>query len=309
MRAIVSVIVPTRNRPGPLREALLSIAAQDLEGVQAVVVNDGGRDVTPVVRALGGALPVRLVTLVRNAGLATARNIGIEAAEGRFVAFLDDDDVDLPHHLRTAVDALHHTDADLVYTNCLVSDRRVDPRREGTVEAPSAFDFPFDRDALAVLNYIPVTGVVCRSLRRVHARFDPSLPVLEDLDLWLQLTRRETFRVVHVPEATVVYHRVPSETSMTTAAATEARQFRLFAQNQRRLYRRWPVPPGSCMDRYRRHVLWMHRFAEDRLNGGHALSHFYYERVLRLVLDGLAGRIDEHSVVARLPGAVSGEAA
>lgn len=305
MRPAVTVVIPTRNRPLLLRQALASVAAQDLPGVEAMVVNDGGEDVTTVVGGFSGDLEVRLITLATNRGLSAARNAGIDAARGRFVAFLDDDDVYLPHHLRTAISSLEGSGADFAYTSCLVSDCRVEPSGPWPTATPAAFDYPFDADALSVINFIPVTGVVCRSLRGLQARFDPSLPVLEDLDMWLRLVRRNAFRVVHVPEVTVVYHRVPAARSMTAVA--DPAQVRRFGVAQRRLYRRWPVPSGSRLERFRHIVLWMRQLAHARLRVGETLAHFYYERALRLVLDGLAGRLDEHAVLAGLPAAIAGE--
>ena len=102
-RPLVSVVVCTYARPEPLRAALVSICAQDVDGVEVVVVNDGGPDVAGVVAEFGDRFPVRLITLPTNKGLTAARRSGIGAARGQFVAFLDDDDLWLPDHLSVAL--------------------------------------------------------------------------------------------------------------------------------------------------------------------------------------------------------------
>lgn len=127
--------------------------------------------------------------------------------------------------------------------------------------------------------------------------------------MWLRLTRKHAFRVVHVPEPTVVYHRIPSEESMTNAAVTGAAQLRRFGESQRRLYHRWPVPAGSSAARSRRHVLWMHELGRRRLAAGLRLSHFYYERALRVILGGLADGTDGRTLRARLAAAIVEDAA
>jgi glycosyltransferase involved in cell wall biosynthesis len=133
---LVSVVVCTYARPHLLRAALASVCAQQVDGVEAVVVNDGGPDVASVVAEFGDRLPVRLITLPTNQGLTAARRSGIGAARGQFVAFLDDDDLWFPDHLRVAVDGLG-SGVDLMYTSCLVADRvhhlgSEDPVRSGT---------------------------------------------------------------------------------------------------------------------------------------------------------------------------------
>ena len=94
----VSVIIPTLNRSARLREALASVRAvigPDLE-LEIIVADNGSTDDTESVVHEFGACLVRTLT----AGAAAARNAGLRAATGAYVAFLDDDDVWLPGHLR-----------------------------------------------------------------------------------------------------------------------------------------------------------------------------------------------------------------
>jgi glycosyltransferase involved in cell wall biosynthesis len=86
----VSVIVPTYNRGWILREALDSILSQDYPDVELIVVDDGSTDDTAsILRGYDTALSV-----IRqpNRGVSAARNAGIGAATGEFIAFLDSDD-------------------------------------------------------------------------------------------------------------------------------------------------------------------------------------------------------------------------
>ena len=94
----VSVIIPTLNRAALLREALASV--RQIQGpdllLEIIVADNGSTDDTAAVAASFGA---RLVHAERR-GAAAARNAGLRAATGEFVAFLDDDDAWLPGHLR-----------------------------------------------------------------------------------------------------------------------------------------------------------------------------------------------------------------
>jgi glycosyltransferase involved in cell wall biosynthesis len=99
----VGVVIPTRNRPGPLRQAIASVLAQDYPGhIQVVVVFDG----TPADQTLADGDRVLVIGNDRTPGLAGARNCGILATQSEYVAFCDDDDRWRPDKLRAQVTAM-----------------------------------------------------------------------------------------------------------------------------------------------------------------------------------------------------------
>jgi glycosyltransferase involved in cell wall biosynthesis len=99
----VGVVVPTYNRPGPLRAALAAVLAQDYPGqLRAVIVCDRAEPDT----ALADGDRVTVVANARTPGLAGARNTGIGMLDTDLVAFCDDDDQWLPGKLRRQVEAL-----------------------------------------------------------------------------------------------------------------------------------------------------------------------------------------------------------
>ena len=99
----VGVIVPTHNRPGPLRTALAAVLAQEYPGrLRAVVVHDRTEPDT----ALADGDRVTVTTNARTPGLAGARNTGIRMLDTDMIAFCDDDDEWLPGKLRRQVEAL-----------------------------------------------------------------------------------------------------------------------------------------------------------------------------------------------------------
>lgn len=105
VKGLVSVVIPAYNVGAHISEAIDSVLAQDYSEMELVVVDDGSKDDTADV--VETRYPQ--VTLIRkaNGGAATARNAGIRAAQGEFIAFLDADDIWLPGKLRAQVDHLN----------------------------------------------------------------------------------------------------------------------------------------------------------------------------------------------------------
>lgn len=107
----VSVVIPTRNRPDLVVKAVASALAQDFGKIEVIVVADGEDPQTR--QALDGLCDARLrvVDLAVSVGGAEARNIGVRAARGEWIAFLDDDDEWLPHKLSRQVVAARRSRA------------------------------------------------------------------------------------------------------------------------------------------------------------------------------------------------------
>jgi GT2 family glycosyltransferase len=106
---LISVVIPTYNRPEPLRACLESLTRlrAPAGGFEVVVVDDGSDPpLAPVVEAKADRLPARLIRQA-NAGPAAARNAGVEAAAGRYIAFTDDDCAPDPDWLCVLADRLN----------------------------------------------------------------------------------------------------------------------------------------------------------------------------------------------------------
>ena len=114
----VSVILPTYDRPEYLRKAVDSVGSQTYENVELVVVDD--HSPTPAAETLDevDGVEIRIVRHEENRGANEARNTGIDAADGRYIAFLDDDDTWHPKKLERQVRTFDTTDSDVgvVYT-------------------------------------------------------------------------------------------------------------------------------------------------------------------------------------------------
>lgn len=105
-RTTVSVVIPTIDSHVQTRKAVLSALAQTAPIMEVIVVNDGGSDRLDA-RALGDGDPrVRVINLPSNRGAAAARQVGVEASRGHFLAFLDSDDLWFPEKLASQLDLL-----------------------------------------------------------------------------------------------------------------------------------------------------------------------------------------------------------
>lgn len=198
----VSVVVITRNRPGFLARALGSLAGQTFRQFETLVVNDGGEDVlTTVQEARKAGLDLRYFNQALQLGQSAARNVAIRAARGTWIAYLDDDDLYYPDHLETLVATLKTTGAKVAYTDSM---RVVEEERGGQwaeVSRELAMSNGFSRELFLQTNLTPINNVmherVCWDILGPH---DETLPVLEDWDYWIRMSRKWDF--VHVPKAT-----------------------------------------------------------------------------------------------------------
>lgn len=207
---VVTTVIPAYNAARFVARAIDSALMQGV-AQQIVVVNDGSKDETSaVVRAYGDA--VELIEQ-QNGGVSSARNRGISAARGEFVAFLDADDVWLPGKLAPQL-ALFKADPELGTVIC----DEVHVTEEGEVVRPSFLasrrcygELPTRPARLAKPvswlvreSFFPTSGVLTR--RDVLARagvFDTRLSICEDRDLWLRLAFEAPVGIV--PEVLLRY--------------------------------------------------------------------------------------------------------
>lgn len=197
----VSVVVPTRSRPELLRTTLEAIRAQDYPGRVAVVVVFDQSEPDHTLEHDGDQRSVRVVTNARSTGLAGARNTGIEACGGTYVAFCDDDDRWHPGKLTAQVAALRAEPAAVLATcgiRILYDGHAVD--RPLTQQRLSLRDLL--RSRLSQLH--PSTFLLVRDrLAGEVGLVDEQIPgsYAEDYEFLLRVAR--VHDVVHVPEVYV----------------------------------------------------------------------------------------------------------
>ena len=110
----ISVVVPVFNPVDPIQRALESVFAQTIDDYEIIVVDDGSTDGSGDVVQRLGLHQTRLIRSPRNQGAAAARNVGISAASGRGIVFLDSDDFWQPNKLARQLAALEGAPAEFM---------------------------------------------------------------------------------------------------------------------------------------------------------------------------------------------------
>lgn len=204
---LVSVIIPTHDRPERLGAALDTALAQTYRSLEVLVVDDASA--RPVDDVVGPRAErdrrVRLLRRQTNGGAAAARNTGLAAARGDLVAFLDDDDAWEPHKVARQVAYLaEHPGVGFVSCDHLLE-------RPG--RRPLRFRGPSHYTAAQLL-WVNFAGsftfvMVRRRLLAEHQPVDESLRCAEDWDLWLRCAETAAPGVLNEPLARYVAHRGP----------------------------------------------------------------------------------------------------
>ena len=201
----VSVVIPTHNRAAIVERSLRSVLAQTTPPIEILVVDDASTDGT-AARLEGCAHEaVRVLRLAERVGGGRARNVGIEAARGDWVAFLDSDDEWRPTKLERQLARLDAPDGaglDVVYCRKVMHDHLggrellvATALCEGDVLLPLLSGWEISTSQV----------MVTRAALGQVGGFDPTLPGSQDYDLWLRLAAGG-HRFGGVPDALTVKH-------------------------------------------------------------------------------------------------------
>ncbi len=219
---VLSIIVPTYQRPQTLERALASVGPACSASHEVIVVDD-----CPDGSAFAVARPFGCRYLHKagiDRGLSASRNLGIELARGRYLAFLDDDDFFLPNGLDRLLAAADE--------GCLVFADHM----SFTVEHQQLHDLaPLTADHLRVCNHIPV-GAYLVPRSAIVQRFDTRLRSHEDWDFLLALLNRVVLR--HVPGPPVV----AIDKTRNQSDSMQARRRELFWLDFLAIYAHYPAP-------------------------------------------------------------------
>ncbi len=210
----VSVIIPTYNRKDKLGDAIKSVLNQTFEDFEIIVVNDAGEDVTDLVSNMDDER-VRLISHEENRGLAAARNTGLRNAKGKYIAFLDDDDVFYTNHLDVAVTELK-SGSRVVYTDAVRKSYKIEDGEYLLTGISVPYSIDYDRNKLLIGNIAPVNCFVFeKELVDKSAGFDEELKVLEDWEFWLRLSGLVEFK--HIKQNTVQVNWFDDGSTMTSS--------------------------------------------------------------------------------------------
>ncbi len=197
---LVSVLLPTYNRHRYLGEALASVLRQTHNHLEVFVVRDGGQEVADVVDSFQDARVI-FIDRKENRGKPYSLNEALSQARGKYIAYLDDDDVYYPHHIETLVNALEaQTDCQVAYTDLYKTSCEVLP---GGSRVPLskhvAISRDFDRFLMLYFNHVlHVSLMHRRELLDQTGLYNEDLSILIDWDITRRLAFFSDFHHVSV---------------------------------------------------------------------------------------------------------------
>ncbi len=229
---LVSVVIPTHNRAALLWRAVESVLAQTCRDVEVLIVDDGSTDATTQVLAERARADTR-VRVARHAerkGAQAARNTGIRAATGEWIAFLDSDDMWLPDSLELRLQQAMRTGAQVVHSECRVWEPGAgEPRLFGVPPMQGRVYGELLRRPGPVF---PGLLVRKQALMRIGC-LDEAIRSYQEWDTSIRLAQHDEFAYVGAP--TFLYDRRNAD-SMSRNPLLEAMGYeQVFAKH------RWPV--------------------------------------------------------------------
>lgn len=196
-----SVIIPVYNRTDTLRTAIESVFLQTFKDYEIIVIDDGSDiSVTACLKPY-----MNRITFIRhdkNRGVSAARNTGIKNSNGEYLAFLDSDDIWLPHKLATQDEVFNkgwlvsHSDEFWYRENRFVNQPKSQTRYGGMI---------FDK-ILDTCRISPSSCIAHRSVFYKSGIFDENMRVCEDYDLWLRIAN--DFHINFISEKLIIKRAV-----------------------------------------------------------------------------------------------------
>ncbi|NLE50087.1 MAG: glycosyltransferase family 2 protein [Chloroflexi bacterium] len=208
---LVSVLMPAHNGERYLAGAIDSILAQTLRDFELIVVDDGSTDRTPEILDRYARRDSRVrVHRQENQGIPAARNQCLDLATGRYLAWMDSDDVALPARLQKQVAFMDaHPEIGVCGTWVKTIGAAAGqvwryPTDDATLRSVLVFNPPFANTSTVVRR---------EALEAAGLRFDLSFPQAQDYDLWARAAQHT--RLANLPEALVLYRLHPRQVTET----------------------------------------------------------------------------------------------
>jgi glycosyltransferase involved in cell wall biosynthesis len=219
---LVSVVLPTYNRARLLSRAVNSVLDQTYPNFELIVVDDCSTDGTEGVMQGFQDDRIRYIRHEKNQGAPIARNTGIRAAKGKYIAFQDSDDVWLSTKLEKQVNAFNSAPSDLgvIYTSFwLISDY------EKTL-IPSSYLKQTEgkiHDVLLKMNFVSLSSAVVKRECFEKVGMFENIPRFQDWELWLRISQYYYFK--HLREPLVKVYRQSDSISRNTDVLITARKY------------------------------------------------------------------------------------
>jgi glycosyltransferase involved in cell wall biosynthesis len=225
---VVSVVIPTRNRPALVVRAVASALAQSLDNIEVIVVIDG--EDAQTVQALSAIADIRVqvISLSQSVGGSEARNIGVRRSSGEFVAFLDDDDEWSAHKLSQQLKTARWSQAQFPVVTCRLIARRpngdeiwpVRQMRPG--ESMSEYLLCREASFRQGEGFIQTSTLLVPRRLLLRVPFTAGLPRHQDWDWLIRVSSHPGVAFHWVWEPLVVYHIGKAGSSVSASESLAA---------------------------------------------------------------------------------------
>lgn len=208
-KPLISVIIPTYKRPSNLLRAIKSVLYQTYSNWELIIVDDNNnydkyrKETQELINNFkkNYNIEIKYIKHEKNKGGSAARNTGIRAANGEYIAFLDDDDTWEKNKLKEIVDTFKNISSE--YGVCFSSYYVVTKGNKYVDYQPKTEGYIYKKELFK--DYVSPTSavVVKKECFNNVGYFDESLPARQDYDMWLRISKFYKFKHVNKPLVTV----------------------------------------------------------------------------------------------------------
>ncbi|WP_426267393.1 glycosyltransferase family 2 protein [Sphingomonas sp. LHG3443-2] len=285
----VSVLIIVHNRAGTIAAAVRSVLAQTFTNLELVVVDDGSTDKTAEVVAGFTDPRVRLVRTMPNQGIPLARNRALAEARGRYIAWLDSDDVCHPERLQVQHDYLQrHPCTDMIGSAA----RKI--QANGTLMTAGRVPFRSHDEIRALLLFrsaFQQSSIFGRAEAIRAVPYDPAFPVCEDVDMFARFTDR--FSAENLPKFLIARRIHPGQTIRSNVERIIERQMLISGRALARLkiahddedLRRHVILGGCFGNQISDELIGWSEGWFERIRGANRKHSLYQEAALTRVFD------------------------
>lgn len=202
---LVSIVIPAYNVESTVVETLDSVVAQTYSNIETIIVDDGSTDNTlKIVREFIADKPSMHVYTKGNEGLAATRNYGFQFVKGKYLLFLDADDLIDPHFVELCIE-IFETQPEV---NIVTTQVQLFERENRIYEYPA-----FSPETLLRENCFVITSMIKSEAFRDIGMFDAGMRFHEDWDMWIRMTDKYN-NVVHINRPLFLYRKRNSQDSL-----------------------------------------------------------------------------------------------
>jgi GT2 family glycosyltransferase len=210
-KPLVSIIVRTCGRPSVLRETLISLRKQTYDNIEIVIVEDGKPISESMIREEFSDLNILYQATDEKVGRSKAGNLAMTLAHGKYLNFLDDDDLFYADHVEVLVANIEKSGKQAAYATSYETPVEVKSKEPYIYAVKSYLGIhkqPFDKIILCHHNYIPIQCIMfSKTLFEQYGGLDETVDALEDWDMWVRYSLHTDF--AFVLKTTSIY-RVPA---------------------------------------------------------------------------------------------------